>query len=640
VSAAAVIQTADPFSGHMEAVARKCLGDPNPRLSTKAELRFGTNGSVSIDLEKGVWSDHEAATGGGVMDFLAREKGLKGQEAIAWLRSEVGAHFEDRTERQEPAQQTRIVATYDYVDEHGELLFQVCRMAPKTFRQRRPDPTSRDGWSWSVKGARPLLYRLPEVLQNIRTSAITYVVEGEKDADNLAKEGICATCNPMGAGKWSEAHSELLAGADVVILPDNDDAGQNHAQTVAASLKGKAKRVRVLHLPDLPPKGDVSDWLAEGGDATELLLLTQREAKAWAAEAPKSQFGAIQWADVDFRRVAYQPLIKGLMFQGDKGMVFGESGSGKSFLCVDMGISIARGVPFLGMKTAQGSVLYQAGEGGRGLQKRIDAYKLHHQVTEDVPFVLLPEKVNLFASDGDAEAFINECVAWKSYLPDPLAMVVIDTFSTASPGANENDAADMGRMLDAGDRLNKATGAAVIWVHHKNASGLRERGHTSFRANIETAIEVTRDQETKERTLHLVKLKDGEDGFKAGFELQSVKLGIDDDGDDITSCVVSPAQMGSGQTGKRTWLKRAQFDFLRTLETATHQYGGMVPGVDLPGVHWDEFKKLFVMVCGFGREPGAIKTALSRDGKELMLQGLIGRQDPWLWITPEGERCL
>jgi hypothetical protein len=629
--------TADPFSPHMEAVARKVLGDPNPRLSSKTELRFGAHGSVAVDLEKGVWHDHEANVGGGVVSLLAQKQGLKGPDAVEWLKRECGAEFEDRNPPPAPSQPARIVQTYDYTDECGEVLYQVCRMEPKTFRQRRPEG---NGWSWNVKGVRLIPYRLLDVIRAISKGERVYIVEGEKDADNLAKEGICATCNPMGAGKWSDSLSLHFIDADVVILPDNDEAGQKHAHAVAASLKGNAKTVRILDLPELPPKGDVTDWLNAGGDAEQLQQLADSQAQLWKPQPPHSRFGAIQWADVDFKRVAYLPLVKGLMFQGDKGMVFGESGSGKSFLCVDMGISIARGVPFLGMKTAQGSVLYQAGEGGRGLQKRLDAYKLHHRLTEDVPFVLLPEKVNLFGPDGDTEAFIEECLAWKAYLPDPLALIVIDTFSTASPGANENDAADMGRMLDAGDRLNKATGAAVVWVHHKNASGLRERGHTSFRANIETAIEVIKDQETKERSLHLVKLKDGEDGLKVGFELQSVQLGIDDDGDPITSCVVGPAQMGSGQTGKRTWLKRAQFDFLRTLETATHQYGGMVPGVELPGVDWDDFKRLFETVCGFGREPGAIRTALTRDGKELMLQGLIGRQDRWLWITPEGERCL
>jgi hypothetical protein len=632
VSAAPAITIADPFSGHMEAVARKCLGDPNARLSSKSELRFGTNGSLSVDLEKGGWFDHEAQFGGGVMDLLAREKGLKGQEAIAWLRRECGAQFEDRTQTEALPPQ-KIVATYDYVDEHGEVLFQVCRMSPKTFRQRQPVA---GGWVWNAKGVRPILYRLPELLEHIRARSIVFIVEGEKDADNLAREGICATCNPMGAGKWSEAYSDFLAGADVVILPDNDDAGQAHANTVAASLRGKAKRVRVLNLPDLPPKGDVSDWLNDGGDAAELLILATREARDWTPEAPKSRFGAVAWANMDSVRVDYTPLVKGLIYQGDTGMFYGDSGSGKSFLAVDMGLSIARGVPFLGMKTAKGAVLYQAGEGGKGLLKRLKAYRQEHQVTDALPFVLLPEKVNLFDRDGDVDALIEECTAWKAAFSDPLSLIVIDTFSAASTGANENASEDMGRMLDAGHRLNKATGAAVVWVHHKNAGGLRERGHTSFRANIETVVEVIKDPETKERTLHLVKLKDGEDGLKLGFELQSVTLGSDDDGDPITSCVVRPAQLGTEQTSHRRPLPRGQQRFLKTLDTAISQYGGMIPGIGRYGVAYSTFRDLFVASCGQGMTPVAVRQTLSRDGNDLWLDDLIGREETWLWITDKG----
>lgn len=625
----------DPFSPHVAKVAQAVWGDPNPRLSTKTELRFGSHGSRSVDLEKGVWHDHEANVGGGVLKLLELEKKLRGSAAVEWLKRECGAEFE---ERHQPSVPAKIVATYDYTDLDGEVLYQVCRMEPKTFRQRRPEG---DGWSWNVRGVRLIPYRLLDVIKAIGRGEPVYIVEGEKDADALAREGLCATCNPMGAGKWTEALNIHFSEADVVILPDNDDAGQKHAAQVANQLRTYAKSIKVLDLPDLPPKGDVSDWLAAGGDREQLQELARTNGKPWTPEAPESRFGAIQWGQIDTARVNYKPLVKGLIYQGDKGMIFGESGSGKSFLAVDMALSIARGVPFLGMKTTQGGVLYQAGEGGRGLVKRLQAYRLHHQVTGDIPFVLLPEKVNLFGEDGDTEAFIEECVAWKAAMPDPLQLIVIDTFSTASPGANENDSADMGRMLDAGDRINKATGAAVVWVHHKNASGLRERGHTSFRANIETAIEVIRDHETNERTLHLVKLKDGEDGLKRQFELQTIQLGVDDDGDPITSCVVGPAQTEGGRTSKRTRnLAPGQFNFIKVLDEAIQRRGGIVPGTRNYGVEWDHFRDMFVIICGQGKEPGTIRTALSRDGDALWRADLIDRSDRWLWITDKGAEYL
>jgi hypothetical protein len=649
LSVALASDNSNDFARHMEAVARKVLGDPNKALSSAAELRFGSRGSMAVDIEKGVWADHEAGEGGGVMDLLKRVLRLEGKEAIAWLNREVGAEFEERQER-EPSRgnvqpMRRIVATYDYTDEGGNLLFQSVRYEPKDFRQRRPDPEAEGGWSWSVKGTRQVPYRLPQVLAAVHIREPVFVVEGEKDADGLVREGLTATCNAMGAGKWPDELAPPFSGADVIILPDNDDAGRNHAQVVAASLQGRAKRVRILELPGLPLKGDVSDWLESGGDRDELMKLVERDAKDWVPEPPQSRFGAIGFGEAIQATLSYPPLIKGLIFQGDKGMVFGESGSGKSFLCVDAGLAIARGVPFLGMKTAQGAVLYQAGEGGRGLIKRLQAYAKEHRIHEELPFKLLPEKVNLFAEDGDAEPFIAECVAWRAWYQSqgiPLLLIVIDTFSAASAGANENASEDMGRMLDAGDRVNKATGAAVVWVHHKNAAGLRERGHSSFRANIETALEVRRDEETKERSARLVKLKDGEDGWIKGFELQSVELGIDDDGDPITSCVVRPAQIESSRTGKRQFLPRGQFNFLRVLDDAVGQWGGIVPvGGEAPagtyGVEYPKFRDLYKAVLGAGKEPGAIRTAISRDGDALWRSGLIERHEEWFWITERGK---
>lgn len=638
-----MIREADPFTEHMEAVARKLLGEPNAHLSSAAELRFGSHGSLSVDLEKGTYFDHEAEKGGGVLALLDRERGLKGKDAIEWLRQEVGAHFEEREPpRQERARpKSRIVETYDYIDEAGEVLFQVCRMEPKDFRQRCPDGAG--GWSWSVKGVRQVPFRLHEIKAAIARGETIYVCEGEKDALNGAKEGLATTCNAGGAGKWPAELTEHFRGADVVILPHNDQAGRNHVGVVSSALRGVAARVRYLELPDLGPKGDLSDWLAMGGDREQLVDLQERYAKAWTPERPQSRFGAIPFNDIDGVSIKQDWLVEDLIFCGDVGMVYGASGSGKSFLTVDMGLSIARGVPFLGKKTRKGAVLYQAGEGGKGLVKRMKAYRQEHNVTGDVPFVLLPERVDLFAVPGEEErdlnAFLEECMAWKAWLSEPLAMIVIDTFSTASAGANENASEDMSRLIRAGETINKATGAALIWVHHKNAAGDRERGHTSLRANIDTAIEVTKDEDSKVRTARLVKLKDGEDGLRLGFELHPVTVGTYDDGKEITSCVVTPAQVETERASVR-YLPKGQANFLKVLSAAIAQYGGQIPGDDQWGVDWDHFRDLYRMVCGAGKEPGAIRTALSRDGDALWRADLIGRHDRWLWITDNGKRHL
>jgi hypothetical protein len=151
----------------------------------------------------------------------------------------------------------RIVATYDYCNAQGTLLFQAVRFDPKAFCQRRPD--GQGGWIWNLNGVDLVLYNLPEVLKAVQAGQTIYIPEGERDVETLRTLRLPATCNAMGAGKWRMVYNELLSGAHVVILPDNDDPGQKHAQQVAQVLSGIATSIKVVTLPDLPTKGDVSD---------------------------------------------------------------------------------------------------------------------------------------------------------------------------------------------------------------------------------------------------------------------------------------------------------------------------------------------------------------------------------------------
>lgn len=157
---------------------------------------------------------------------------------------------------------SREVAAYDYRDEQGKLLFQAVRFEPKHFAQRQP---SGSGWAWGMNGCRRVLYRLPELLANGNRAVL--VVEGEKDVDRLMREGFVATCNPMGAGKWLSEYSQSLKGRNVVILPDNDKPGEEHAAAVKRSLDGVAKKAIIVSIPGTK---DISDWFDAGGKAEKL----------------------------------------------------------------------------------------------------------------------------------------------------------------------------------------------------------------------------------------------------------------------------------------------------------------------------------------------------------------------------------
>ena len=196
---------------------------------------------------------------------------------------------------------SKVVAIYDYHDENGKLLFQVLRTEDKTFSQRKPKPDG-NGWEYKTSDVRKVLYRLPELMAN--PDKVVMITEGEKDADCLRSFGLLATCNPGGAGKWKDDFSSLLKGRSVVIFPDNDEPGRKHAQQVAESLQkfvqveNEQRQVKVIELPNLSEKGDVSDWLDVGGTLDELKKFIN-DAPIWKAEETK------RWNPSD----PWEPLI-------------------------------------------------------------------------------------------------------------------------------------------------------------------------------------------------------------------------------------------------------------------------------------------------------------------------------------------
>ncbi len=226
------------------AAARKLWGEPTQKKPN--EWRFGSNQGRGINLEDLVWFDYETNEGGGIVDLCERA-GIK-----------ANGH--------DPQGSTEIV--YQYFDERNALLFEVVRKPGHKFLQRHYD---KDGNQvWNMKGVRRVLYRLPQLKAADAQTDTVFVVEGEKDAENLAKLGFVTTTNSGGAGKWREEYSECLQDFDVVILPDNDEAGTTHAMQVKNMLAGYTQSCRILKLPGLKEKGDVSDWIAAGGTADRL----------------------------------------------------------------------------------------------------------------------------------------------------------------------------------------------------------------------------------------------------------------------------------------------------------------------------------------------------------------------------------
>jgi hypothetical protein len=229
------------------------------------------NPSLSINRKDGrtVACCHSCGLKGTPVQVLAEVCGLALGDAAERLAAAAGVTSSATTMVSKGNRLGEEVASYPYTDEAGVLLYEVVRFAsPKTFRPRLPDGT------FSLpKSVRRVLFRLPEVIAGVEANRHILIVEGEKDANALADRHFVATCNSGGAGTWRGEYSESLSGANVCILPDKDDAGSKHGQAVARALHGIAEEVRILDLPDLPARGDVSDWFKAGGTDDELNAL-------------------------------------------------------------------------------------------------------------------------------------------------------------------------------------------------------------------------------------------------------------------------------------------------------------------------------------------------------------------------------
>ena len=244
-------------------------------------------------------------------------------------------------------------------------------------------------------------------------------------------------------------------------------------------------------------------------------------------------------------------LIKGVLPRGELGVLFGASGSGKTFVALDLAFSIARGIAWRDRRTTRGRVVIIAAEGGVGIGKRGEAYARYHDFNlQGVDVHVITAAPNFLDNDN-----VSEVIAELNNI-GPVDLVVIDTFAQVTPGANENTSEDVGRALANLKLLHEATRAMNLVVAHAGkdlSKGVR--GWSGLKAAADVQIEVVR-HDNGEREIIIEKMKDGEDGIRWAFRLEVVEVGIDYDGDIITSCVAVPAELQAKVEEERIGLKR------------------------------------------------------------------------------------
>lgn len=406
----------------------------------------------------------------------------------------------------------------------------------------------------------------------------------------------------------------------------------------------------------------------------------QRETLARIQPEFRSKFGARTWRDT-FHSTGreYEWLVKGIIPSREAVLIYGASQTGKSFETQNLAMHVARGIDFNGRRTKKAGVVYCAFEGGKGFDSRQRAYAQHHGLgpDDDVDMVVLTRRADLFSDDVDINDLIAEIQHWAGTFTTDLGLVVLDTWSAATPGADENAGKDVSKVRQRVMRIVSELNTAVIVVHHKPAGGGRPRGHGSLTGDFETTIDIdwvtqsgtradaprgpqnaVRDEDKRPlRTAIVTKQREGEQGLSWKFVLRQVKISTDADGDPVTSCVsVLPAGVGAEERDApasssgpaktedgRFILKPNLATAFRALSSAIGEKGREAPPkIRAPAKtlcvtlsDWrDEYERI---AAGEDEDPTKlkerVKKARDRAAERLLLSGFIGKDGDWVWRT-------
>jgi RecA-family ATPase len=410
-----------------------------------------------------------------------------------------------------PDTPSRVIATYPYVGADGELLYEVQRMEPKSFRQRRP--LAGGGYAWNLGDMQPVLYRLPELLKF--PDATVFLCEGEKDADRVASLDLTAT-TISGSTTWTPELAEPLRGRDVIILVDNDTPGTAKAEKAARALHGVAASVRLLLLPDLPSGGDISDYL-DAGNSKEKLEQHCLSAPLFNPLAATPSPETLPFVDMSAWRVneGVPPRewgLRDLFPLRNVALLSGEGAAGKTLLLLQLGVTHVLGKDWIGTLPEPGAFLYFGAEDETDEIHRRLADILKHYGAD---FPDLQGNLHLLTFAGE-DAVLGHVDHTGLVRPTPLferlmkaaihikpVLIGIDTAADVFAG-NESDRSEVRQFVGMLRKLAIQSNAYVIVNSHPSLTGINTGSglsgstgwHNSVRARAYlTTVKIAKDEE-------------------------------------------------------------------------------------------------------------------------------------------------
>jgi KaiC/GvpD/RAD55 family RecA-like ATPase len=351
-------------------------------------------------------------------------------------------------------------------------------------------------------------------------------------ADWLESQGLVEGSTPRGLKvrcPWADEHSD--GNEEAMWLPAGGRGkAEGHFKCLHSHCEGRTRSDYLAAVGYVEDIASQFDDLSSEADAPIEELVRQQAA---------GRFPVVSAADFAARPQRGW-IVKTLIPKGEVGMIFGDSTAGKTFVALDIMLSIARGVDWRGLKVKQLDVVYVVAEGSGGFSLRLQAYAAHHGVRlTDIPFGVIDNAPNLLQAE-DVNALIAAIKAWGK-----PGVIVIDTLAQVTPNGDENSSKDMGNALHHAKEIARRCGAMTFLVHHSGKDATKgARGWSGGRNAMDCQIEIVRGDDGN-RLIHNGKQKDGRDGQKWGFRLHDVWLGDDEDGDPVTSCVCVPVEDGA-----------------------------------------------------------------------------------------------
>jgi hypothetical protein len=496
-----------------------------PKEARIGDVSGNKGASLSIALhgqDAGRWQDFSTGEKGDILDlfmaFRGYDRGRSFQLALKEIAAEylgdpvsidppatyrpVTQQIKDNEEtlgtkpRQDFLELGIPVASWKYYDTRGNLIASVRRYEPdgtpasKTYRPYCYKTVSgRESWTTGAPDLRPL-FRLPD----IAFSPSVVLVEGEKCAEALAACGIDATTAMQGAKAPIEKTDwSPLQGKEVILWPDADEPGLSYMAKVASRLLALGCKVLLVPVPKDKKLGwDAADAIIEDRLDPHDLIAAAKPIRE--SDLPKSKIRIL-----DISELADLPppewLVENIITANGMSVWWGKSGALKSFVALDVAMSIASGLPFQGYQVKPGPVVYLAAEGAFGLAKRVLGWQSTKAEGAPARFKLIPHPVSIVQE-------IDDLVAAILSLPERPSLIVLDTLARTFGCGHENDTSDMGAYVVAVDKLREATGAHVAIVHHSGKDEERgERGNVALRGASDTIVYVKRIGKDK---VHLV----------------------------------------------------------------------------------------------------------------------------------------